>query len=148
MSDVYSEVFYHLVWATKQREPMIAPRMESLIYTYLRQKCGKLNVFTHALNGMHDHLHLACSIPPNLSVAECVKVLKGGSAHHINHLGLGDPLCWQPGYGVLTFARRDLPRIMSYVEGQKAHHAAGTLSLKMETTSSVPEGLSPSSPAL
>ena len=39
---------------------------------------------------------------------------------------------WQPGYGALTFAKRDLAHIIAYVENQKQHHRDGTLSAKME----------------
>ena len=39
MPDVYGEAYYHLIWATRCREEMILPRMEGLLYTYIRQKC-------------------------------------------------------------------------------------------------------------
>ena len=147
MSDVYEEAYYHLVWATKMREPMIVPRMESLLYTYIRQKCREMKTFVHALGGMPDHIYLACSIPGHLAVSEFVKNIKGGSSHYISHHSQNDSLRWQPGYGRLTFAKHDLRRVIAYVENQKAHHDIGSLSPKMERISSVPEGLSPSSPA-
>ena len=148
MSDVYEEAFHHLVWATKRREEMIVPRMESLLYTYIRQKCREMKAFVHAVGGMPDHVHLVCSVPVSISVSSFVNGVKGGSSFYISHHANGDPLRWQPGYGLLTFAKHDLPRIVRYVEHQKKHHASGRLSLKMEQTSSGPEGLSPGSPAL
>jgi len=152
MSDVYSEAFHHLVWATKFREPMIVPDMESLLYTYIRQKCRETKTFVYAIGGMPDHVHLVCSIPESLAVSALVKSVKGGSAYYVNHHSSGNPLCWQAGYGHLTFAAPDLPRIVAYVDHQKEHHASGKLSTKMEQCaatpdSSVPEGLSPNSPA-
>ena len=148
MSDVYEEAFYHFVWATKQREPMIVPQMESLLHTYIRQKCQELKTFIYAMNGMPDHLHLVCSVPASIAVADFIGNIKGGSSHYMNHLDQSSPLRWQPGYGYLTFAKSDLGRVVTYVDKQKTHHVTGKLSSKMERISSAPEGLSPSSPAL
>ncbi len=148
MSDVYEESYHHLIWATKMREAMVTPRMESLLHTYIRQKYREMQAFVDALNGMPDHLHLVCSLPAHCSVSDIINAVKGGSSHYINHLSGNDPLRWQPGYGHLTFSAPDLPRIVAYVEKQEAHHAEVRLSPKMERISSGPKGLSPNSPAL
>ena len=147
MSDTYTEAYFHFVWATKQREAMIVPRMESLLYTYIQQKCRETHTFIHAIGGMPNHVHLDCSVPMSIALADFMQGIKGGSSHHISHHENGDPLRWQPGYGLLTYASDDLPRIVSYVENQKVHHSADNLFPNMEQTSSAPEGLSPSSPA-
>jgi putative transposase len=58
---------------------------------------------------------------------------KGASSHFVNHaLSSEEPFQWQPGYGALTFAKRDLPTIVRYVQAQKEHHRDGTLKPKME----------------
>jgi hypothetical protein len=41
---------------------------------------------------------------------------------------------WQPGYGALTFAQKDLKRVVAYVLNQKEHHQNNTLSPQMERT--------------
>jgi REP element-mobilizing transposase RayT len=77
---------------------------------------------------MPDHVHLVCSVPPRLAVAEVLDKVKGASAHYINHLPDREhTLYWQAGYGVLTFARKDLARIVKYVENQKRHHEENAL---------------------
>ncbi len=133
MSGTYSEVYYHVIWRTRQNEPYITTELEPHLYAYLRSRCAALGVFVHALGGIEDHIHLACSVPPSMSVSEAVKQLKGSSAHFVNHQPeLDSRLYWQDGYGVLTFARRDLPRVVAYVQNQRRHHQEGTLSGKME----------------
>lgn len=133
MSHTYTELYYHLVWATKEREPCITPDMEQHLYPFLRHKCSELRGQVYALNGMPDHVHLVCSVPPALSLAQFVERVKGASAHFINHAeALELRLYWQPGYGALTFAKRDLARVVAYVDQQKERHAAGTTSPKME----------------
>ena len=148
MSDVYEEAYHHFVWATKMREEMVLPRFESLLHGYVRQKCREMGAFVYAINGMPDHLHLVCAIPGTLAVSDFMNGVKGGSSYYISHLSQGESLRWQPGYGHLTFATNDLARVTAYVGNQKIHHSGGSLSPKMERTSSGPEGLSPISPAL
>jgi putative transposase len=132
---IYTEAFYHFVWATRKREWFVTPEIERPLYRYIEQRCGEVRVQVYALNGMPDHVHLVVGLPTTLSVSEFMETVKGTSSHYINHpssrLGC---LYWQPGYGLLTFARSDLKRVVAYVENQKQHHADGKLSPKMERT--------------
>lgn len=133
MANTYTELYYHFIWTTKGRQPLITPAMEEHLYRYIRHKCGMSSVLIHALNGMPDHVHLACTLPANLSIAAFLATIKGSSAHFINHLPDAEyQLYWQPGYGALTFTKRELPRIVAYIDDQKAHHGEGTLSPRME----------------
>ena len=131
----YTEAFYHFVWATRKREHFITGEIERSLYRYIEQRCDDLHAAVHAINGMPDHVHLAVSLPAMLSPAEFMNTIKGTSAHFVNHrretIGC---LYWQPGYGLLTFAHADLSRIISYIAGQKQHHADSKLSPKMERT--------------
>ena len=133
MPDTYTEIYYHLVWATKKREAMIVPEMETTLYVSIKAACRDSGATILALNGMPDHVHLACVLPTTVAVASLLNKVKGSSAHLINHLPGGrHALAWQPGYGALTFARRDLKRIMGYIQNQQQHHQEGTLSESME----------------
>jgi len=133
VSKAYTEVFYHFVWATRGREPLINAELEPHLYSQIRHKCEELKVRVHALNGVPDHVHLACTLPVTLSISAAIQQLKGSSSHFVNHLAPAEQrFDWQEGYGALTFAKRELPRIVAYVDRQKAHHASGTLSAKME----------------
>jgi putative transposase len=137
MPDTYTEIYYHLVWATKRREEMVTLEIEAALYLCLKAICQEKGVTIHSLNAMPDHLHLACSLPANVALSDLVQRLKGSSAHLINHLPGGRlALAWQPGYGALTFAGRDLPRVTAYIQNQQKHHRDGKLSEKMERVAS------------
>lgn len=130
---IYMEAFQHFVWATRQREHFITSDIERVLYRYIRQRCEPNHVQVHALNGMLDHVHLVVTLPATLAPADFVQEIKGGSAHFINHLPETQGcLYWQEGYGWLTFALDDLPRVVRYVDRQKERHAANRLSAKME----------------
>jgi putative transposase len=133
MAGNYTQLYYHFVWSTRERQALILQEIESEVHTCIRRKCEALRVLVLALNSMPDHVHLVCSLPTHLAVAEFMEAIKGASAHFINHRpGLSARLYWQSGYGVLTFSKRDVPRVVRYVQQQRAHHQSHQLSPALE----------------
>ena len=130
-------LYYPLVWATKERQPLIVPDIESKLYGYLIGKADALGCIVHAIDGIEDHIHLVVSIPPTLAIADFVGQLKGSSAHYLNH-GLPDSaikFSWQRGYGVFSLGGKQLAQAVSYVSNQKAHHLQGTIISSLERDS-------------
>jgi putative transposase len=105
---------------------LIDSAIKESLYRYLRQRCVNTpGVFIHSIGGIADHVHIAVSVPPTLTIAEWIGEVKGASAHYINHeLGV-KALQWQAGYGVVSFGKKNLPYIKEYIERQEEHHAAG-----------------------
>ena len=116
-------LYYHLVWATKNRERLIQPGIERRLYGYIVNKAAELGVHVYAIDGWYDHIHLVVSIPPKHAVADVVKRLKGASSHDLNHsAGLESAFAWQRGYGALSLGERQRPIAEAYVANQKQHH--------------------------
>ena len=130
----YWRLFYHLVWATYERMPVIDGNVEHLICGVLHSKAKDLGIFVHESGMVEDHIHLVVSIPPTLSIADAVSQLKGSSSHAVNHLSdrAGARFQWQDGYAVLSIGERSLPTVLAYVHDQKEHHARGTTNNVLE----------------
>jgi REP element-mobilizing transposase RayT len=129
----YLKLYYHIVWTTWKREPMLASGNCRAIYSAIREKTEKLNGIVFALNGMEDHVHLVTTMPATLSLAEFVRQIKGFSAYIATHLPDHDPVFqWQSEYGALTVSETHLESVVAYVDRQQEHHAAGTLHPKLE----------------
>ena len=123
----YWQLYYHLVWATKDRAPIITSDIEAQVYHLLRQKMLDLEGLVYALNGMPDHVHAVAAIPPKISVAHFVGQIKAVSATKFNRASRDDVhLVWQAEYGAFTFDGKRLPNFIGYVEQQKEHHQANT----------------------
>ena len=138
-------LYYHLVWATRNREPSITPDLEAKLYPYLLKKAGELEISVYALNGWFEHVHMIVSIPPKLAVADAVKNLKGASAHYINHTGgCDETLIWQRGYGALSVGERQKSIAIAYVQSQKEHHQQKTTNPWLERSVDIDEGPSDS----
>jgi putative transposase len=121
-------LYYHLVWGTKKRQPLINPDRESVLYHYIIGKADALACMVHAINGIEDHIHLVVSIPPALAIADFVKNIKGSSAYHLNQdlSASKDKFAWQEGYGVFSLGSKQLDQAVIYVQNQKLHHLNGT----------------------
>lgn len=124
----YWQLFYHLVWSTKNREPLLTPTVEKHIYGFLTSKAVGLKGVVYALGGAEDHVHMVVSIPPAIAVARFVGQVKGVASAHLNQSGISTVRFeWQDEYGAFSFDGKRLPHVVAYVERQKAHHRQGTL---------------------
>ena len=134
-------LYYHLVWATKNREPLIPDGLEERLYAYLVHKAAELGVYVYAVNGWEDHVHLIVAIPPSLAVSEVVRRLKGASSHELNLPGgLETTFAWQRGYGALSLGERQRPDAEAYVRDQKAHHSRQGANAWLERHAEFDEG--------
>ena len=123
----YWRLHYHLIWSTQDREPSLTAEREKMFYGVLYKKGEELGLKIHAAGNVEDHVHVVVSIPPKLSVADCVRHFKGASAFAINHMAGSDgQFKWQGGYGALSIGERSLETVMAYAAHQKEHHHGNT----------------------
>jgi putative transposase len=127
-------LFYHLVWATKHRHPLITPTRELQLHRYLRDKTDSLGCLCHAVGGMEDHVHLVVSIPPKMAIAEYVRRIKGSSSHFVTQVLPPEalPFAWQEEYGVFSMRESQSPTAIAYVQNQKHHHMTHSLIRALE----------------
>lgn len=119
----YWQLYYHVVWSTKNREPILTSEVEPIIYAFIRNKALDLEASVYALNGYLDHVHLVVSIPPKIAVSKFVGQVKAVASVRFNQSGHRcAPFYWQEEYGVFSLDRKRLPLFIAYVERQKEHH--------------------------
>jgi len=123
----YWQLFYHLVWSTKNRQPLLTPLVEKHVYGHLTSKAVGLKGVVYIIGGTIDHVHAVVAIPPAISVSKFVGQIKGVASTKFNKSGVSDVRFeWQDEYGAFSFDAKRLPNYVAYVERQKEHHAAGT----------------------
>ena len=126
----YWRSFYHLIWGTKLREPLIDEDRERLLQQSIRASCEKQKAIVHAVGIMPDHVHLAASVPPTIAITDFVRLVKGSSSHLLNQRSKRsrfETFSWQAEFGMLTFGERSLKEVRDYIDNQRTHHAEGTL---------------------
>lgn len=126
--------YFHIVWATKHRQPIIEPSFEPVLFEAIQQKSSELKCPLLAVNAAFDHVHVAANITPSIAVATYVGALKGASSHALNtNFDNRERFRWQESYGVLTFGEKALPIVRDYIARQKDHHQSGTVNAYLET---------------
>jgi putative transposase len=119
----YWQLYYHIVWTTRNRQPWLTPEVEAIIYRIIRAKANELEGIVFALNGTEDHTHLVVAIPPKIAVATFVGQVKGVASALFNKEHPHEiPFAWQAEYGAFSFDKKRLPNVVAYVERQKEHH--------------------------
>jgi putative transposase len=75
-----SSLQVHIVWITKYRYPVLTGDIQLRCRDIIRQVCNSLDI--QILKGVvsKDPIHLHLSYPPQLSISETVKRLKGRSS--------------------------------------------------------------------
>ena len=137
----YWQLFYHIIWGTKNREPLLTSNVEPVIHGYLRSKAVGLGATVFALDGTQDHVHIVAAIPPKIAVAKFIGQIKAVASTRFNKSHPNMPFFWQGEYGAFSFDAKRLPNYIAYVNQQKEHHAQNTLIPILERISDGAPGL-------
>ncbi len=116
-------LYFHLVWATKKREPLIDRQMADFLSQFLPAKCEELEVRLLEQGILCDHAHLLLSLRPTHYIPEVVNYLKGTASHEANHhQEFANSLYWTRGYHIDTVSKRSLNTAQAYVRSQYQRH--------------------------
>jgi REP element-mobilizing transposase RayT len=129
----YWKLYYHFIWGTKNRLPLIDAYIEPKLYRAIAAKAQMIGGFVHAIGGIVDHVHLSASIPLKMAPANFIGDVKGNSSHFVNYvIKPGFEFRWQAEYGVLSLGERNLAGIVRYIRKQKEYHANRILITALE----------------
>ena len=127
MSQTLTSLLVHLVFSTKNREPLITPDVEPNLFAYIGGILRNNQSRLLDAGGDRDHVHLLISQSKNLALSNLLKEVKGDSSLWIKSQGREFRYFhWQDGYGAFSFGKSDLPALQKYVAAQKDHHKKQT----------------------
>jgi len=87
MSHTFARLHYHIVFSTKDRQPLIAPDIKDRLYGYLIGIVNNLNGVVVAIGGIEDHVHLLAYCPLKHALAAFIGKLKANSSGWVMKLG-------------------------------------------------------------
>ncbi len=119
----YINVWIHLIWSTKNREPYLTKELRSKIFSHIRENAKEKHIHIDSINGYKEHVHLLISMNQNQTIAKIVHLLKGESTYWININKLTkNRFCWQKEYGAVSVGYSALKTIREYINNQETHH--------------------------
>ncbi len=113
----YVSSYFHCVFSTKDRRPLITPRLRERLWPYLGGIARENNMTAVEIGGVPDHVHLLLSVPPTLCIAKAMQLIKGGSSKWVHDTFPEQRLFrWQIKYGAFGVSVSVLDRIVDTSE--------------------------------
>jgi len=126
MSSTHLSLHYHIVFGTKNHEPMIQPTWRSDLQAYLGGIVRTANGIADSVGGVSDHVHLLIGLRATHRLAEVLRELRAVSSGWVhNEIGIHG-FAWQEGYGAFTVGASQRDAVRRYIERQEEHHHTRT----------------------
>ncbi len=123
MSQSFTKLWIHVIWATKNRNDLIDFSIEKTLYDCIWQEFTELGCPVRIINGMPDHVHVLFLQNPQKTIADIVKQVKGSSSHFMNRGEfILEKFAWQTGFGAFSVSESQLNAVYNYIKNQKQHH--------------------------
>ena len=123
MANTYTQCYFHLVFAVKNREALIKKEWKDELEKYIT---GIVQTHRHkmlAIGSMPDHIHIFIGYNVNQLIPDLVEQIKTSSNAWIKEKRLSKfKFEWQKGYGAFTCSRSHIDREIKYVLSQEEHH--------------------------
>jgi len=127
MSQSYVNLLYHIIFSTKDREPLINETLQPRLYEYIGGIVRKQGGIALAINGMKDHVHLFAKLRQDRALSDMIRDFKAHSSGWMHKVfpDLKD-FTWQNGYGAFTVSASQAASVKRYIEQQKERHQKHT----------------------
>jgi putative transposase len=126
MSSTHLSLHYHIVFGTKNHEPMIQPAWRGDLYAYLGGIIRTADGIAESIGGVSDHVHLLIGLRATHRLADVIRELKAVSSGWVhNEIGMRG-FAWQEGYGAFTVSASQGEAVRQYIQRQAEHHRTRT----------------------
>jgi len=123
MANTYTQCYFHLVFAVKNRDELIKKEWKAEMEKYIT---GIVQNHRHkmlAIGSMPDHIHILIGYNVNQLIPDLVEEIKTSSDSWIRGKRLTKyKFEWQKGYGAFTHSRSQIDTIVKYILSQEEHH--------------------------
>jgi REP element-mobilizing transposase RayT len=98
--------------------------MQPKLWAYMAGIARNHDFLVLANGGIEDHVHLLIQLPPVLSLAKAVSLLKSNSSSWMSEHGMS--FAWQEGYGAFSVSASNMATVKRYIANQEKHHRRRT----------------------
>jgi putative transposase len=120
----FVKIWVHLVFATKNREPLLNKEFRHDLYRHIIENCKEKDIYLQTINGYIDHIHCLISLGKDQSVSKISQLIKGESSFWINKNNLTEEkFSWQDDYFAVSVSESQVETVVSYIKNQEKHHS-------------------------
>jgi putative transposase len=127
MPQSLAKILVHLVFSTKNREPILTDPNRAPLCAYASAVLRDLDSHVVAINAWRDHVHILFTLSKNRSLAQVVMEVKRATSKWIKTQGPEfTKFHWQSGYGAFSIGQSGVDEVKSYITNQAGHHRVKT----------------------
>jgi putative transposase len=127
MANTYTQCYFHLVFAVKNRNALIKKHWKDNLEKYITGIIQNQKHKLLAINSMPDHIHIFIGYNLNQTIPKLVEEIKTSSNAWIKSNNLSkSKFEWQIGYGAFTYSHSQIDAVVKYVMNQEQHHKQKT----------------------
>jgi REP element-mobilizing transposase RayT len=127
MPQSLARLHIHLVFSTKNREPLIADPVRDSLHRYMAVVLQNLGCAPVLINSVEDHAHLLFDLARTISISQAVEDVKKSSSKWIKTQGPEFAgFAWQAGYGAFAVSESNVETVRAYIANQREHHRTKT----------------------
>jgi REP element-mobilizing transposase RayT len=113
----------HLVFGTKNRQPLIDEAIEPELYAYLGGVCNEMDCQSIKVGGYLDHVHVLCLLSKKVALMDLLEEVKKRSSKWIKTKGEQyENFYWQKGYSAFSVNYMEIDKVIYYIHNQHLHH--------------------------
>lgn len=123
MPQSLARLHIHLVFSTKNREPLISDTVRDALHRYMASVLQNLGCAPVLINSVEDHAHLLFDLARTVSISQAVEDVKKSSSKWIKTQGSEFAgFAWQAGYGAFAVSESNVETVRQYIANQREHH--------------------------
>ena len=123
MPQSLARLHVHLVFSTKNREPLITDAVRGALHAYMATVLQNLGCAPVLINSVEDHTHLLFDLARTVSISQAVEDVKKASSKWIKTQGPEfASFAWQSGYGAFAVSESNVEAVREYIANQREHH--------------------------
>lgn len=126
MASTYLNLWVHVVFAVKHRQPLIADAWRDRLHAYLGGVLNGLGAVPLAIGGTADHVHLLIGFRATHAVADLIRETKKASTSWVRAETPAQTFSWQEGYAAISVGSEGRSAVKAYILNQEAHHRTHT----------------------
>jgi REP element-mobilizing transposase RayT len=120
----YVNIWIHLVWSTKHREPFFQTlALRKQVFSHIHATGHENGIHIDFVNGYTDHVHVLVSLESTQCIADITKLLKAESSRWLKEKYFAPAyFAWQTDYYAASVSPSLIGRTRQYIRDQETHH--------------------------
>jgi REP-associated tyrosine transposase len=123
MPQSLARLHVHLIFSTKNREPVLHDDVRDAVHRYMATVLQNLGCPASLINSVADHVHILFLLGRTVAVSKAVEEVKKTSSKWIKTQGAElAGFAWQAGYGAFAVSESNVDAVRKYIANQQEHH--------------------------